>query len=109
MRGGGGSGRPGGWSRRRLLVTLITLMLLAMIAGLAAGLIASLGHWKHQPAARRPRACWQAHARGPAVQRELRDRHRDRGPRLVPRHHYPGPPVRRPAESDSLELPQAPW
>ena len=44
MRGGGGSGRPGGWSRRRLLVTLITLMLLAMIAGLAAGLIASLGH-----------------------------------------------------------------
>jgi hypothetical protein len=44
MRGGGRHGRPGGWSRRRLLATLITLILVAMIAGLAAGLAASLGH-----------------------------------------------------------------
>jgi hypothetical protein len=46
MRGGGRHGRPGGWSRRRLLATLITLILLAMIAGLAAGLAVSLTHLK---------------------------------------------------------------
>ncbi len=44
MRGGGRHGRPGRWSRRRLLAILITLSLLAMIAGLAAGLAASLAH-----------------------------------------------------------------
>jgi hypothetical protein len=44
MRGGGRHGRPGGWSRRRLLATLITVILIAMIAGLAVGLIASLAH-----------------------------------------------------------------
>ena len=59
MTGRSGSGRLGGRSRR-LLAVLITLLLLAMIAGLALGLAASLGHLKHQPAARRPRACWQA-------------------------------------------------
>jgi hypothetical protein len=44
MRSGGRHGRPGGWTRRRLLAMLITLALLAMIAGLAAGLAASLAH-----------------------------------------------------------------
>ena len=44
MTGGSGSGRPGRWSRRRLLAMLITLILQAMIAGLAAGLVASLAH-----------------------------------------------------------------
>jgi hypothetical protein len=44
MRGGGRHGRPGRWSRRHLLAALITLILLAMIAGLAAGLAASLAH-----------------------------------------------------------------
>jgi hypothetical protein len=40
--------RPGE-TRRRLLAILITLALLAMIAGLAAGLAASLSHLKHRP------------------------------------------------------------
>ena len=44
MRGGGRHGRPGRWSRRRLFAMLITVILLAMIAGLAAGLVASLAH-----------------------------------------------------------------
>lgn len=34
---------------------LITVMLLAMIAGLAVGLVASFAHLKHGPAARRAR------------------------------------------------------
>jgi hypothetical protein len=34
---------------------LITLILLAMVAGLAAGLAASLAHLEHGPAARRAR------------------------------------------------------
>jgi hypothetical protein len=44
MTGGSGSDSPGGSSRRRLLAMLITLILLAMITGLAAGLAASLAH-----------------------------------------------------------------
>jgi hypothetical protein len=55
MRGGGRHGRGGGWSRRRLLAALITVILLAMIAGLAAGLVASLAHLRLGPAARRAR------------------------------------------------------
>ena len=43
MRGGGRHGRPVE-ARRRLLAILITLILLAMVAGLAAGLVASLAH-----------------------------------------------------------------
>lgn len=54
MRGGGRHGRPGE-ARRRLLAMLITVMLLAMIAGLAVGLVASFAHLKHGPAARRAR------------------------------------------------------
>ena len=51
MTRGSRHGRPGGWSRRRLLAMLITLLLLAMVAGLAAGLAASLAHLKHGPVA----------------------------------------------------------
>jgi hypothetical protein len=46
MRGGGRHGRSGESSRRRLAAILITLILLAMIGGLAAGLVASLAHLK---------------------------------------------------------------
>jgi len=43
MTGGSGSGRLGGRSRR-LIAILITVLLLAMIAGLAIGLAGRLGH-----------------------------------------------------------------
>jgi hypothetical protein len=43
MTGGPGSDRLGGQSRR-LLTMLITVILIAMIAGLAVGLASSLGH-----------------------------------------------------------------
>ena len=43
MTGGSGSGRLGRRSRR-LLAVLITVMLLAMVAGLAVGLASRLGH-----------------------------------------------------------------
>jgi hypothetical protein len=40
---------------------LITVILLAMIAGLAAGLAANLAHLKHGPAARRARVHADCH------------------------------------------------
>jgi len=48
MTGGSGSGRLGRRSRR-LIAILITVLLLAMIAGLAIGLAGSLGHLNTGP------------------------------------------------------------
>jgi hypothetical protein len=59
MTGRGHRGQLGGRSRR-LLAVLITVLLLAMIAGLAVGLMASLRHLKHGPVAGGTRPSWQA-------------------------------------------------
>jgi uncharacterized RDD family membrane protein YckC len=59
MTGRNGSGRLGGRSRR-LVAILITVMLLAMVAGLAVGLASRLGHLKHGPVASGTRPSWQA-------------------------------------------------
>ena len=48
MTGGSGSGRLGRRSRR-LIAILITVLLLAMIAGLAIGLAGRLGHLNTGP------------------------------------------------------------
>ena len=93
----GGSRRPGGQSRRRLLAILITLILLAMIAGLAAGLAASLGHLKHGPVGGGTRPSWQVphsprtrRPRGPAIQRHFLRHGRPHHPGPVPRRRRPG-------------------
>ena len=59
MTGGSGSGRLGRRSRR-LLAILITVMLLAMVAGLAVGLESRLGHLKYGPVAGGTRPSWHA-------------------------------------------------